>query len=136
MIEIRILAIVGVFMKRIVFWSSLLLTTAMVFALDPQESTAGQSDLNAVTESMGHGHHHEMGPHMHMSALRDPQPGDPEKAQHVVEQVRRELEKYRDYKVALSEGFRIFLPNVPQKMYHFTNYQFASLASQRFDPTK
>jgi hypothetical protein len=89
---------------------------------------------------MSHGHHHEdhehMAAHMRMTELRKPQPGDAAKAQQVVDEVRPALEKYRDYKVALAEGYRIFLPNVPQKMYHFTNYQYALGEAFRFDASK
>ncbi len=105
-----------------------------------QQPSASQSDLDATTQAMGHGHHHEdhdaMGAHMHMTELRAAQPGDQEKAQKIVEQARQSLEKYRDYKVALNEGFRIFLPNVPQPMYHFTNMKYAIGASFGFDATQ
>ena len=105
-----------------------------------QQTPSGQGELNATTEAMGHGHSHEehehMGAHMHMTELRKVQPADAAKAQQVVEQARPALEKYRDYKVALEEGFKIFLPNVPQKMYHFTNYQNAIGEAFRFDPAK
>ena len=105
-----------------------------------QQASGAQSELNATTEAMSRGHNHEdhehMGAHMHMSELRKAQPGDSAKAQHVVDQARPALEKYRDYKVALDEGYKIFLPNVPQKMYHFTNYQYAIGEAFRFDPTK
>jgi hypothetical protein len=125
-------------MKRTAMMAPLLLAGLLVFAHDhkqqPQRDSDG--DLNATTESMSHQHHHQMGPHMHMTALRDPQPGDDKKAQQIVEQARKALEKYKDYNVALSEGFKIFLPNVPQKMYHFTNYQYAFGEAFRFDPTK
>src|SRR5260370_40562183 len=84
---------------------------------------------------MSHGHHH-MGAHMQMSALRDPQPGDQEKAQTVVEQARPALERYKDYKLALADGYKIFLPNIPQPMYHFTNWTYAVGAAYHFDPTK
>jgi hypothetical protein len=97
------------------------------------------ADLGATTQAMSHKGHHDhehMAAHMHMSALRDPQPGDAKKAQKVVEQARTALEKYRDYKVALAEGFQIFLPNVPQPMYHFTNYQYAFNAAFEFDATR
>ena len=101
------------------------------------QSSASQSDLDATTAAMGHGHHHDdhdaMGAHMHMTELRAVQPGDQEKAQKIVEQARQALEKYRDYKVALNDGFRIFLPNVPQPMYHFTSMKFAIGASLAFD---
>lgn len=103
-----------------------------------QEAPAARGDLGAATQAMSHHHHdHEhMDAHMHMSALRDPHPGDRERAQKIVEQVRPALEKYRDYNNALAEGYEIFLPNVPQKMYHFTNYLYAFGAAISFDPTK
>ena len=102
---------------------------------NPQEH-ASAGDLSATTESMSHEHHHQMGPHMHMSSLRTPQPGDAEKAQKVAEQARQSLEKYKDYRAALADGYKIFLPNVPQKMYHFTNWEYAMGEAFRFDPTK
>ena len=105
----------------------------------PQDAVAAQGDLATATQAMSHGHHHDhnhMGAHMHMSALRDPQPGDPQKAQKVVEQARQALEKYRDYNVALAEGYKIFLPNVPQPMYHFTSYGNAFNAAFDFDAKK
>jgi len=109
----------------------------LVFAHDQkQQSQPSEGDLNATTESMSHEHHHEMGPHMHMSMLREPQSGDEEKARNVVEQARKALENYKDYNVALADGFTIFLPNVPQKMYHFTNWKYAIGAAFGFDPTK
>jgi hypothetical protein len=43
-------------------------------------------------------------------------------------------EKYTDYKVALADGFKIFMPNVPQKQYHFTNYRYGFEASRHFNP--
>jgi hypothetical protein len=80
------------------------------------------------------GHHMDMGPHMKMTALRDPKPGDEERAHRVVEAARRVAEKYKDYQTALNDGFQIFLPNVPQKMYHFTNYRYAFEARETFNP--
>jgi uncharacterized protein involved in copper resistance len=71
------------------------------------------------------GHHMDMGPHMKMTSLREPKPGDQEKAEQVVEAARKAAEKYTDYKVALADGFEIFMPNRPQKQYHFTNYSYA-----------
>jgi len=79
-------------------------------------------------------HHMDMGPHMKMTALRVPKPGDEERAQQVVEAARRVGEKYKDYHTALAEGFKIFHPDVPQKMYHFTNYKFAIEAAFAFHP--
>jgi len=97
------------------------------------------ADLTATTEAMSHGHDHDhehMTAHIHMSTLRDPEPGDAEKAQKVAEHARAALEHYRDANVALAEGFKIFLPNIPQPMYHFTKWQYAVGEAFRFDATK
>jgi len=78
--------------------------------------------------------HMDMGPHMKMTALRSPKPGDAARAQQVVEEARKVAEKYQDYHTALADGFKIFLPEVPQSMYHFTNYQYAREAALAFNP--
>jgi hypothetical protein len=130
-------------MKKVALFIGFGLLAALLYAQhdhQQQDPSPAQGDLTATTEAMSHGHHHEdhehMGAHMRMSALRDPQPGDQEKAQKVVEQARRALEKYRDNNAALADGYKIFLPNVPQKMYHFTKWQYALGAAFRFDPAK
>jgi hypothetical protein len=43
---------------------------------------------------------------------------------------------YADYRVALADGFKIFLPNVPQHQYHFTSYGNAWYARNHFDPSR
>jgi len=106
---------------------------------DPAQAGT-QSDLTATTQAMSHGHNHEghehMVSHMHMSNLRDPQPGDAEKAQKVVDEARVALERYRDSDNALADGYKIFLPNIPQPMYHFTKWQYAVGEAFRFDASK
>jgi hypothetical protein len=130
-------------MKKVGIFVAVSLTGALLYAQQNHhqpDSPPAQGDLAVTTEVMSHGHHHEdhehMGAHMRMSALRDPQPGDPQKAQEVVDQVRVALEQYRDSNAALADGFKIFLPNIPQKMYHFTKWQYAVGEAFRFDPTK
>ncbi len=93
---------------------------------------AGNADAMHSME----GHHMDMGVHMRMTALRDPKPGDREKADQVVQAARAVADKYQDYKVALADGYQIFHPEVPQKMYHFTNYWNALKARRRFDPSQ
>lgn len=78
--------------------------------------------------------HMDMGPHMKMTALRQPKPGDSARAQGVAEQARKASEKYTDYHAALADGFNIFHPEVPQKMYHFINYAYAMEAAFHFNP--
>ena len=74
-----------------------------------------------------------MGPHMKMTSLREIKPGDQEKADQVVASARKAAEKYTDYKAALADGYRIFLPNLPQRQYHFTNYRYAFEAAFNFN---
>jgi hypothetical protein len=92
------------------------------------------SDASMPAMHSMEGHHMDMGPHMKMTALRPPQPGDAEKAQKVVEVARGVMGKYKDYHVALNGNFVIFHPEVPQKQYHFTNYGYAFEAARAFNP--
>src|SRR5579863_4934270 len=97
-------------------------------------TTPQQQDLNTATEAMsGHDHDHHMGAHMHMSTLRPANAADTAKAQQIVDTARASLEKYKDVKVAEADGYRIFLPQVKQPMYHFTNWQNAMKAGWTFD---
>jgi hypothetical protein len=103
---------------------------------DMSQMGADDSDGDANAHAMHsmEGHHMEMGAHMKMTALRTPQSGDAEKAQQVVVAARGAMEKYKDYHVALNDGFKIFHPEVPQKQYHFTNYRNAFKAAMSFNP--
>jgi len=78
--------------------------------------------------------HMDMGAHMKVTKLREPKPGDEAKADQVVEAARTAADKYKDYKVALADGYKIFLPNLPQKQYHFTNYWYGFEAAMHFIP--
>jgi hypothetical protein len=92
-----------------------------------------ESDASAHVMNSMEGHM-DMGPHMKMTALRPPKPGDAARAQQIVEAARKASEKYLDYHVALADGFKIFHPEFPQKMYHFTNYGFGMEAAFHFNP--
>ena len=70
----------------------------------------------------------------HHREIRRLRPGDADKAQKVVEAARGVMETYKDYHVALNDGFKIFLPNIPQKQYHFTNYRYGFGARGSFNP--
>jgi hypothetical protein len=78
--------------------------------------------------------HMDMGPHMKMTMLRQSKPGDAARAEKISEAARKASEKYKDYHAALVDGFKIFHPEIPQKMYHFTNYRYAVEAAFRFNP--
>jgi hypothetical protein len=78
--------------------------------------------------------HMEMNGHMFMTTLRPPNPADQKRADEILAALRPAIEKYKDYHVALADGFRIFLPNVPQEHYHFTSYTYAFEAAFKFNP--
>src|SRR5579863_5355521 len=78
--------------------------------------------------------HMDMGPHMKMTPLRPAKPGDDARAREIVEAARKASQKYVDYHTALADGYKIFHPELPQKMYHFTNYGYAMEAAFRFNP--
>ena len=73
---------------------------------------------------------------MTMTAMRQETPADAQRANEIVAQLRSGIEKYKDYHVALEDGFRIFLPNVPQPEYHFTSYRNGFLEAFTFDPAR
>jgi hypothetical protein len=116
----------------------------LVASLHAQETTGpDDGEMREMPGMSGDGSAHamhamegpmEMGAHMKMTSLRTTKPGDPEKAQQVVDAARRVAEKYKDYKVALTDGYKIFLPNLPQKQYHFTNYWYGFEAGTHFNP--
>jgi hypothetical protein len=96
---------------------------------------AKANEAHAVSD-MTHGHMDGHSLHMHMTAMRPETPEDAAKANELVGQLRAGIEKYKDYHVALSEGYKIFLPNVPQPEYHFTNYWNGFLEAFTFDPAR
>ena len=74
--------------------------------------------------------------HMKMTELRTRKPGDQQQADEVLAGAKKAMDRYRDFRVALNDGYRIFLPRLPQKMYHFTNYKYGWESSFTFDPER
>jgi hypothetical protein len=96
---------------------------------------AKANEARAVHD-MTPGHMDARNLHMHMTAMRTPTPEDTARAKEVVAQLRAGLEKYKDYQVALNEGYKIFLPNIPQPEYHFTSYYNGFLEAFSFDASR
>jgi len=96
---------------------------------------ARANEAHAVHD-MTRGHLDAHSLHMHMTAMRTQTPEDAERAKEIVTQLRAGIEKYKDYHVALNEGYKIFLPNLPQPEYHFTNYVNGFLEAVTFDPAR
>ena len=95
------------------------------------DGSAEKTSEKAAVTDMNHMHG---GAHMHMTEMRQQTPEDVKRANQIVEQLRSSMEKYKDYHVALDEGFRIFLPDFPQPEYHFTSFRNGLSAVGHFDP--
>jgi len=74
--------------------------------------------------------------HMYITAPRPESPGDVQRASEIVTQLRGGIEKYKDYHVALDDGFKIFMPDIPQPEYHFTSYKNGFLGTLNCDPSR
>jgi hypothetical protein len=95
------------------------------------DDLSSMGGMSVMGESMG-----AMTNHMCITPLRARQPGDEEKVKALVGQVKAAIEKYKDYKKALADGYVIANPKVVQPQYHFTNDANVRLADTMFDPTK
>ena len=101
---------------------------------DHRHEDSQQAERGAV-ESMMPGHHHASA-HMRFTAQRPPGPEDAARADELVQKLRTALVRYKDYRVALADGYQPFLPQIPQPEYHFTNYRNGFLEAFTFDPTR
>lgn len=122
-------------------WMLVLLVLTPALPIMAQKSAGSPADLPQpddesaapVLQAMS-SHHMDMGPHMRMTTQREFKPGDRERADEIAWTARMVMEQYTDYKTALQDGFKIFLPRVPQKVYHFTNYSYGLEAAYQFNP--
>jgi hypothetical protein len=112
-------------------------------APEPDHSSMPGMDMSdehanekAAVHDMTPGRHDAHGQHMTMTAMRDQTPEDVQRANEIVAQLRAGIERYRDYQVALNDGFKVFLPNIPQPEYHFTSYRNGFLEAFAFDPAR
>jgi hypothetical protein len=96
---------------------------------------AGQASEQAAMEDMANMHHGDTA-HLHMTSARPMSPDDQQRADEIVKELQTGIEKYRDYHVALNEGFQIFHPEIPQPEYHFTNYTNGFEAAFTFDAAR
>jgi hypothetical protein len=99
--------------------------------MDISDETANEAA--AVSDMSGM---HGSSAHMHITEMRGQTPADLERANQIVTQLRAGIEKYKDYHVALNDGYKIFLLNLPQPEYHFTKYKNGFLEALRFDPSQ
>jgi hypothetical protein len=105
-------------------------------------STASAPDSTPSEQTM-HGADHAMsGPmaasaHMKMTEWRAATPADSARAAAIADTLRRAIEKYRDVRLAVRDGFRQFAPKIKnQRVYHFTSSRHAFKEHFRFDPAQ
>ncbi len=102
---------------------------------DASASADDKKVEQGAVNSMRPGHHH-MGPHMKMTEPRPQTPEEVARAEELAKTLRAALEKYKDYRVAIADGYQPFLPNIPQPQYHFTNYWHGFQEAFTFDPSR
>ena len=114
--------------------------SAPAHPMDPNMPGMDMNDAKAneahAVHDMTPGHHEAHNAHLHMTAMRTQTPEDAARAQEIISQLRAGIEKYKDYRVALNDGYKISLPNLPQPEYHFTNYVNGFLEALTFDPAR
>jgi hypothetical protein len=98
-----------------------------------QVAATDEQEMAHSMSSMSH-KHMDMGPHMKMTTVRPGSEADRHRADEIVQKLRPAIDKYKDVHVAERDGFKQFLPNVPQQMYHFTNWRYAIEAAFHFNP--
>jgi hypothetical protein len=102
----------------------------------PNHEMSGQQQADAeAMHAMGPGHFMESA-HMRMTPMRPASEKDRQRAEQLIARLREIIEPYKDYRVALDDGYRIFLPQMPQTEYHFNNYWNGFVESFTFDPTR
>ena len=95
----------------------------------PGMDMSGMGDMSDMGPSMA-----AMAGHVYMTPLRPKQPGDDEKAKAVVANVKASIERYKDYRKALVDGYVIARPELKQPQYHFINQVNTREADIHFDP--
>ena len=76
------------------------------------------------------------GAHMRLTPMRVPTAEDSLRADSIVFALRDAIAKYRDVRVAEADGYRMFAPGVPQRIYHFTSWENAVRAELGFDAAR
>jgi hypothetical protein len=89
---------------------------------------------DAIVGSMSGHRMHDASAHLKLTPQWAERPGDRERAKTIVNALRTALEPYRDYHLAERNGYEIFHPEIPQTIYHFTNYWQGFSETFRFRP--
>ncbi len=91
------------------------------------------SGTTASASSQPANRHMNMGPHMKMTSYRPVTSSDMARMNAIVQNAHVCFDRYKDYHLALHDGYQIFAPDVPQDIYHFASAQNFSEAQMTFD---
>jgi hypothetical protein len=97
----------------------------------PGMDMGDNGDMSGMGPSMA-----AMAGHMYMTPLRPKQPGDTEKAIAVVAAAKATMERYKDHRKALLDGYVIANAKLKQPQYHFMNEGNTREADLHFDASK
>jgi hypothetical protein len=124
--------------RSAIILASLALVPAFAVAQshDHNHSHGGGSDPTAAGGAAAMGGPIAQTAHLKLTAIRSPNARDSARGAEVLRGMREGIDEYRDYREAIEDGYRIFLPNVPMKVYHFTNYRRAIWEGRSFDARK
>jgi hypothetical protein len=73
-------------------------------------------------------------PHLYTTDLGARASGDGHRAQEILEILRKSMEKYKDYRVAIADGYQPFMPKTEQHLYWFINDRNAYASAFEFNP--
>ena len=117
----------------VAFSGSLLFLMDGVCLAQAGESVAGESTAQGMDmDRHDHGegiddmmvpHQKHLGPHMKWTVLRPANADDAGRADQIVQTLRQALAKYKDYRVALNDGYAQKHPERTPKHHHFINKQ-------------
>jgi hypothetical protein len=132
-------------MRRLLFVSACLALASFHTGAAQQQPAAapgapaddGQAKAqDEIVGSMSGHHMHGATPHLRLTPQWSERPGDRQRAEAIVTALRNALDRYRDYHVAERNGYEIFHPEIPQTIFHFTNYWQGFSETFRFTPAQ
>jgi hypothetical protein len=77
-----------------------------------------------------------MAGHMEITPVQPKQPGDEQKARDIVSKLKVSIERYKDFRKAVADGYAIANPKLEQPQYHFVSKANTREADVHFDLTK
>ncbi|TKB91756.1 MAG: hypothetical protein E8D41_09780 [Nitrospira sp.] len=115
-------------------------------SVQADESVQGESTVQGMdmdrhdhaegTVDMMVPHQKHLGPHMKWTTLRTANADDTGRADQIVQTLRQALAKYKEYRVAMDDGYVSLHPERKAKHHHFANKQRRFQAKVHFEPAE